>query len=395
MFAAGPDMMQGGKANVVLRPFLGSSSLILLDGDEHQRQRRLLMPPFHGERMQAYGKLMIDIAHASLDTWPVGRAFRFHRPMQSITMDIILRAVFGFDEGARMQRLHALLTKRLGMAAWPPLMLPAMQKDLGPLSPWGRFVRIGLQVDEILNEQIRDRRRAAGPERTDVLSLLVNARDEQGQEMSEQELRDELVTLLVAGHETTASALAWAMRWVLANPELEERLRAEIATAAPYGELLPDRVGKLELLDATVRETLRLQPVVPMVGRILERPARIGGYDLPAGAALLASIYLVQRRPELYPEPERFDPDRFLRTKPAPYEWFPFGGGIRRCIGMAFAVYEMKMVLATVLSRAWLRLENPDIRVVRRSITLTPQGGLPVVVTGRLPKPMARAEDAA
>jgi cytochrome P450 len=212
--------------------------------------------------------------------------------------------------------------------------------------------------------------------------MMLDARDEAGEPLSEDEVHDELVTLLVAGHETTATALAWTLRWVLADAGLVRRLRVEIATA----EGDPLRIAKLELLDGTVKESLRLQPVIPLVGRVLQEPATFGGLDLPRGAIASASIYLVHRRPELYPDPARFRPERFATFKPAPSEWLPFGGGLRRCIGAAFAIYEMKMVLAALLPRVDMRLATERVRIVRRAITITPSEGLPVIVSSKRPR---------
>jgi cytochrome P450 len=381
VFALGPEEGHAGKANAVLRPLLGEHSLLVLDGAEHLRQRKMILPPLHGERMQAYGQTMIDMAQESIDRWPVGQTFPVHRPLQSITLQVILRTVFGIAEGPRFTELAQLLTTALDLMAQPLLLFPALQRDLGRYSPWGRFKRMGARASEILRGEIRrarDRDTHAGPERTDVLAMLVDARDESGGALTEDELHDELVTLLVAGHETTATALTWTLRWLLPDRDLVERLRDEIAGAG--GD--PARIARLELLDATVKEALRLQPVVPLVGRVLQEPAVVGGIALPAGGFVAPSIYLVHRRPSLYPDPERFRPDRFLGTKPAPWEWLPFGGGLRKCVGAAFALYEMKMVLASVLPRIDMRLASPErIRAVRRGITIAPGAGLPVVVT--------------
>jgi cytochrome P450 len=396
VFSAGPDEMHAGAANVVLRPFLGHHSLLMLDGAEHLRHRRLLLPPFHGERMHAYGAQMLALSDREIDRWPLHTPFAIHAPMQEITLQVILRTVFGLQDAARLARASTLLRSGLEIASWAPLLLPALQVDLGRFSPWGRYLRIARQADALLFAEIHQRRAFGRSDRDDVLSLLLQARDEQGQPMSDQELRDELLTLLVAGHETTATALAWGFQRLLEHPRILLRLTGEIAAAAPAGVLLPERLAKLEFLDATVREILRLQPVVPMVGRVLQQPTRIAGYDLPAGTVVAPSIYLAQRRAQVFPEPARFDPERFLRAKPTPYEWFPFGGGIRRCIGMAFALYEMKMVLAAVLSRTSLRLApGPSARIVRRAITLAPSGGVRVIVDAKRPRVRAGADSAA
>jgi cytochrome P450 len=237
----------------------------------------------------------------------------------------------------------------------------------------------GEAASAILREEIRAGRARGTAGRTDVLAMMLDARDENGQPLSEDDVHDELVTLLLAGHETTATSLSWALRWILPNRNLVARLREEIETAG--GE--PERIVKLPLLEATVKESLRLQPIVPVVARVLKQPTRIGNMDLPAETMVVPAVYLVHQRPSLYPDPTRFYPDRFLSFKPTTSEWIPFGGGLRRCIGAAFAVYEMKMVLATLLPRVDARLARERVRVVRRGITLAPEAGLPIVVTAR------------
>ena len=379
VFGLGPDEGHAGKANFVLRPFVGEHSLLLLDGAEHLRQRKMILPAFHGERMHAYGRTMLDATNDSIDGWPLGRTFPAHRPMQAITLQVILRTVFGVEEGPRFTELAEALRKMLDATANPLLLFPFMQRDLGLLSPWGRFMKQARRATEILRAEIRAGREKGTAGRVDVLAMMLDARDDKGQPLSEDEVHDELLTLLVAGHETTATALAWTLRWLLPDRRLLARLNEELAGA----EGDPTRVAKLPLLDATVKEALRLQPVIPMVGRMLQQPMRIGALDLGKGTFVAPSIYLVHRRPSLYPDPTRFDPDRFLTFKPAAWEWLPFGGGLRRCVGAAFAVYEMKMVLAAMLPRVEMRLAVDRVRNVRRAITITPEGGLPVVVTAK------------
>lgn len=379
VFGLGPDEGHAGKANFILEPVVGQHSLLLLDGAEHLRQRKMILPAFHGERMHAYGRTMLDMTNDSVDRWPLGRPFAVQRPMRSITLQVILRTVFGVEEGPRFTELAHVLTKMLDASASPILLFPFMQRDLGPLTPWGRFLRHAKRASEILRGEIRRGREKGTAGRSDVLAMMLDARDEAGNALGEDEVHDELVTLLVAGHETTATALAWTLRWLLPDRTLVARLLDEIASAG--GD--PLRIAKLELLDATVKEALRLQPVVPMVGRVLQQPARIGTLDLPTGSFVTAAIYLVHRRPSLYPEPRRFRPERFLGFKPAAWEFLPFGGGIRKCIGAAFAIYEMKMVLAAMLPRIEMRLATQRVRNVRRGITIMPEGGLPVVLTAR------------
>jgi cytochrome P450 len=379
VFALGAEEAHAGEANVVLKPFLGPNSLLLLDREPHQRHRKMMQPAFHGERMQAYGRTMIELAHDSIDGWPVGEKFAVHKPMQSVTLGVIVRTVFGVEEGPRFHRLSELLKQVLDAGASPLLLFPFLQRNLGPLTPWRRLQQVGTESSEILREEIRAGRARGTAGRTDVLAMMLDARDEAGQPLSEDEVHDELVTLLLAGHETTATSLAWALRWILPEPGLVDRLRAELATAG--GD--PERIVKLPLLDATVKESMRLQPIIPLVARVLKKPMRIGNLALEAGTVVGPSVYLVHMRPSLYPDPTRFRPERFLTFKPSPWEWLPFGGGLRRCIGAAFAIYEMKMVLSALLPRIDARLATADVRVVRRSITLAPEGGMPIVVTAR------------
>ncbi len=391
VFALGADEGHAGKANFILKPFLGKNSVLLLDGAEHLRQRKMMLPAFHGERMTAYGQAMTELAHDSIDAWPIGKSFAVHAPMQSVTLQVIVRTVFGVGEGPRFSRLSDVLTRTLNAGAWPGLLFPVMQRDLGRFSPWGRFVRLQQQVSELLRGEIRRGRERGTAGRTDVLAMLLDARDEAGRPLTEDEVHDELITLLIAGHETTATSLAWALRWILPDRSLVARLRDEIASTD--GD--PARIAKLELLDATVKESLRLQPIIPIVGRVLQRPMKLGGMDLAAGTMVAPAVYLVHQRPSLYPDPRAFRPERFLSFKPSPSEWLPFGGGLRRCIGAAFAIYEMKMVLASILPRIDARLAEDRVRMSRRGVTLAPSGGLPIVVTARRPRPgVARAKAA-
>lgn len=384
IFTGSEDDLRAGEANTILEPVLGTHSLLLLDGQQHLRERRLMLPPFHGERMQAYGEAMRRITDAAIDGWPVGRPFPLHEEMQSITLDVILRTVFGLEDGAQMHELRAALLRLLGVATSPLLLMTFLRRDLGPLTPWRRFVALRAEVDALLFAELARRRAAGTAGRTDILSMLMEARDEQGNPMSDVELRDEMITLLLAGHETTATTLAWAVCRILEHPDVLARLQEERARVCGDGPVTAEHVPGLVWCDATVKEALRLTPIIQFVGRVLHAPLRIGGWDLPAGVMVAPCIYLVHQRPDVWPEPHRFDPTRFLETKPGPYTFFPFGGGVRRCIGMAFAMFEMKVVLAQVLGRLTLRLA-PGYRaeIVRRSITLAPAKGMPVVIDRR------------
>jgi cytochrome P450 len=306
--------------------------------------------------------------------------------MQGITLDVILRAVFGLDEGPAKSELRAALLELLNLGANPQLLLAAQQANGDGASPAARFLAVRERVDRSLFDEIAARRQAEAQgrlvDRTDILSLLVQATYDDGRPLEDQALRDELMTMLLAGHETTATALAWAVSHVLGHPEVRVRLLEELRDVEPA--LDPQRVTRLEYLDAACRETLRLTPIVPLVGRRLTRPMRIGSQDLPAGVVAAPCIYLAHRRADRWPEPTRFRPERFLESKPTPYEFLPFGGGVRRCLGMAFALVEMKLVLAEVLSRIELRAApGYQVRVVRRSVTLAPSEGMPVVAERR------------
>ncbi len=387
VFAQSPEAAHAGEANVVLRPFLGDHSLLLLDGSPHLRHRRMMMPAFHGDRIASYGASMLSMTDESIDRAPRGRPFAAHDLLQDLTLRIILRTVFGVAEGARFTELATILAESLDVLAWPPMLASWMQTDLGPWSPWGKFVRLSRRADALLQAEIEEARAQSAAGRSDILSMLLAARDEQGQGLTDLELKQELVTLLVAGHETTATALSWALRWTLDDVTLRDRLVAEAdrLVVAGGGTLDPAAVARSELLDGVVKEALRLVPVIPLVGRVMQRPLTLGAYELPVGTRVAPSIYLVHHRPELYPHAERFDPDRYRSFRPSSWEFIPFGGGFRRCIGASFAIAEMKMVLAQLFRRLTLRLA-PGYRPrrTRRSITITPSEGLPVIAAARL-----------
>ncbi len=371
VFTGDPRVFHAGEGNRILLPVLGEHSLLLLDDDPHMRQRKLLLPPFHGKRMQHYGELMGAVAAEEIERWPSGRPYRLRPRMQAITLEIILRAVFGLEQGDRLERLRRELRRLLDLLTQPWMqMFPIL---MGPdrLAEFGPFQRLLEPVDRLIYAEIADRREASDlDEREDILSLLLQARDEQGAPMSDRELRDELLTLLVAGHETTATALAWAVERLTRHPDKLDRLAADV------------RAGETGYLDAVVTETLRLRPVISLVARRLQVPIEIGGWSLPAGIVVAPSIYLVHRRPDLYPEPERFEPERFLGNSPGTYTWIPFGGGVRRCLGGAFAQFEMAVVLGELVRRRRLEpvRQEPEA-VLRRAITETPRRDAEVVLS--------------
>jgi len=369
VFRAPPDVLLAGVGNAtLLEPLFGKHSMLTLDGPEHLRQRKLLTPSFHGERMQKYATVMREITEASIASWPVGEPFALHAYMQSITLDVILKTVFGLDSTDRGGKLRAALVELLEIATNPWLMLPGIL-GVDPFKyPWLKIAKLKRSVDEQLYALIAEARQS-GARGDDVLSMMLAARDEAGEGMTDVEIRDELVTLLLAGHETTATSLAWTFDLLLSNRHTLDKLKADLAA------------GRDEYLDAVIRETLRCRPIVPLVGRVVAKPYQLGRYLLPVGTRIAPSIYLLGHRADAYPDPDRFNPDRWIGVKPDPYTWLPFGGGIRRCIGMAFAQFEMRIVLQTIVPRMQLALVDGPAKVVRRGITLAPSGGTRVVAT--------------
>ncbi|MDY7004063.1 MAG: cytochrome P450 [Cyanobacteriota bacterium] len=382
-----PKQFDSGYGNEFLAPLVGDNSLLLLDGDRHQRHRQLLMPPFHGERMQAYGELICAIAEKVASKWVVGQPFSMRESTQDISLKVILQAVFGLQEGQRYDKLEQLLNSVLESLAssWKAsaLFFKFLQVDLGAWSPWGKFLRQRQEIDELLYAEIAERRQNLDPKQTDILTMLLLARDEVGEAMSDRELHDELITLLLAGHETTATALAWAFYWIHRQPEIYNKLLSELDDLGDNPD--PMAVIKLPYLNAVCCETLRIYPVAIITSaRITRSPITIMGQAYPEGTALAPCIYLTHHREDLYPEPEKFKPERFLERQYSAYEFLPFGGSSRRCIGAAFAMFEMKLVLATILKRYSLVLaEKKTVKTVRRGVTLAPAGGVKMVMTGK------------
>ncbi|MGV1047108.1 MAG: cytochrome P450 [Solirubrobacterales bacterium] len=370
IFTGDPTVFHAGEGNQILKPILGANSLLVLDEKPHISQRRLLLPPFHGERMQGYGEKMAAIAAREIESWPTGVPYKLRPRMQAITLEIILETVFGVHGGERMEPLRAALRDFLDLTTNPKVLLPVILAGPERIRLFPPFRRRIDRVDELIYREIAERRAAEDLEaRDDILSMLVAARHEDGSPMSDAEIRDELLTLLVAGHETTATALSWAMERLSRHPQKLERLRDETLA------------GDEAYLTATIQETLRLRPVIVIVIRRLTQPVELGGYQLPAGVAAVPSIHLIHRDPEIYPEPERFLPERFLDNPPGTYTWIPFGGGIRRCLGAAFAQFEMAVVLRELVKRHQVSPANPaSERNFRRAITETPRHDAEVVL---------------
>jgi cytochrome P450 len=378
VFTGDPRLLHAGEANRILLPVLGASSVLLLDDDAHLAQRKLLLPPFHGERMQRYGELMSRVAAREIEHWPLDEPHRLRGPMQAITLEIVLRAVFGISDGPRLETLRRELRRLLDTLTKP--LSGALALALGPegIMRLGIFRRELERVNRPIYEEIAERR-AAGDlaERDDIMSLLLQATHEDGSPMSDEELRDELITLLVAGHETTANALAWAVERLCRHPQKLMRLTEEVSA------------GEDAYLKATIQETLRLRPVISIVLRRLVEPMEIGGRMLPAGCSIVPAIHLVHRRGDIYPEPNEFRPERFLEQEGGKaggralnsYTWIPFGGGVRRCLGAAFAQFEMECVLRELVLRTTLKPSRPESeRIYRRAITETPSRDAEVLV---------------
>ncbi len=360
---------------VVLTPIVGPHSVLVIEGADHLAHRKLMLPALHGERMRSYAPLVEEIVAAEIDSWPLGERFAIHPRMQAITLEVILRVVFGVAEGPRLERLRVLLTEVLEETASPFTQLIGLATRRFGGRPWARFEQRLRAVDELLYEEIAEHRRREDLEqREDMLSLLMQARFEDGSGMGDEDLRDQLMTLLLAGHETTATALAWTFDLLLRHPRELARLRESL------------EAGEDEYLRATISESLRLRPVVPLAGRRLNAELEVEGLSLPAGTDVTPAIWLAHTNADVYPEPFAFRPERFLDEPPDTYAWIPFGGGIRRCLGAAFAEFEMRIVLRDVLTRCELRKADPrPEKIGRRNITLSPKSGTPVIVHARRP----------
>ncbi len=372
IFRAPSDVLHAGEPKRILEPILGPRSILLLDERPHMRQRRLLLPPFHGDRMARYGDVMREAAEAELDRWPTEVPGPSAPHMGTITLEVILRAVFGVTEPEHLDPLHDTLRTLLDFTADDArtVLVALGEPERLDAERLAGFREVLARTDELVLAEIARRRGQPDiAEREDIMSLLLQARHEDGTPMSDGELRDELLTLLIAGHETTATTLAWTLERLVRSPEALERTVAEApAGGGPY-------------TDAVIQETLRLRPVFPMVARAVRKPFELGGYTLPPGVTVMPAIVLIHRRPDVYPDPDEFRPERFLEKPPGTYTWIPFGGGVRRCLGASFSMFEMRIVLSTMLSRVRIRTDDPEPETVkRRIIALPPSRGGRVVL---------------
>jgi cytochrome P450 len=374
VFTAPPDLLHPGKGAQVLQPVVGSNSVILLDEKPHLEQRKLMLPAFHGERMEKLTGLMAEVTEREVAKWPRNERIEMHPRTQALTLEIILRAVFGLESGPRLDALRERLRVMLEFGDRPISLVPPKPdtvgaKVAGRVGPFAKFVRLQEQADAIIFELIDERRR--NPSGDDVLAMLLDARHDDGSPMDQQELRDELMTLLVAGHETTASTLAWALTRLPGHPDVVERIVDEMR--ADDGDAY---------LTATIQEVMRRRPVLPNnAPRFAVKPIEVGGWSYPAGIALVPNAYLVHHDPEIYEDPYEFRPERFLGTSPGTYTWIPFGGGRRRCLGASFAMLEMKIVLRAVLGACELRPTGDGFELPRRrNITIRPAQGAVAVL---------------
>lgn len=385
MFGAAPDVLEPGLGGKVLEPLLGARSVLVLDGQDHLRQRRLMLPAFHGERMAALTSVLEEVTAREVASWPRDEPIELHARLQGLTLEVILRAVFGLDPGPRLDALRAVLTEYLEEGSKPVNMLGGLQRDLGPRSPWGRFLRIRARALALIEAEIARRRVEVAADHGDVLAMLLGATEEDGTPMPDLDIRDELMTLLVAGHETTASQLAWTAERLVRTPAVLAR-----AQAAVDG-------GDEAYLTATIQEALRCRPVLMFAQpRFVARDITVGDFTYAAGScALTANVHLVHNDPAIYPAPDDFRPERYLEQGPGTFTWLPFGGGRRRCLGQAFAMLEMRVVLRALLGSADLAVA-PDVaaadeRRLRRHITVSPAQGARVVLQVRraAPEPVA------
>jgi len=377
----------GSKDNQLLKPLVGESSLFLIEGDRHKKRRKLLLPPFHGSRMESYAQLICDLTHDIMGQLEPNQPFIARQTSQKISLQVILEAVYGLQDGDRSQELQRRITSLANIfestLTSALLFFPLLQKDLGGWSPWGNLVRQQKAIDQAIYQELATRRTQDISQRQDILSLMMSAKDETGESLKDTELRDELMTLMLAGHETTATAIAWSLYWAHRQPEVKAKLRSEIASLGADPE--PMAIARLPYLNAVCQETFRIYPVAMLTfPRVVQKPIELIGYKLEPGQVVMGCIYLLHQREDVYPQPDRFKPERFLEREYSSSEFFPFGGGKRRCIGEALAQLEMKLVLATIVANYDLELisDRPE-PPARRGVTLAPKTGVKMIFKGK------------
>lgn len=378
VFAGDATTYHAGEANSILTGLLGPASVLVVDEEVHRDRRRLMLEPFHRDAVARQTALMAQIAAANIASWPVGTSFAVAPRMSEITLEVILRTVIGASDPARLAALREVMPRLLNLSTFQLLAIgtPRLQRRW----PWRGVRRRIAEADRLLYAEISERR--ADPElatRTDALAMLVRAADQDGRRMTDAELRDQLMTLLVAGHDTTATGLSWALERLTRHPEILAKA-VQAAQASANGDAEGD-----EYLDAVAKETLRNRPVVFDVGRVLTRPVEIAGYRLPAGVLVAPGVGLVHSDDRIYPDAQRFDPDRMVGAALSPTTWLPFGGGARRCLGATFAMAEMRVVLREVLSRVELATTGaPSERQKVKHVILIPHRGARITLARHL-----------
>lgn len=392
VFTGKPEDLPASEFNQLLKPILGKNSLLMKDGSEHAHLRRHMAQPFTPENMVAHGQAITEITNRAIDHWLEKGDFDFHSKIQDVTLGVIMNAMFGSQSKSDLLTVRKKLTEILDLIASPTRLmvlgnngdvpLPGLQLKLGRLMPWGGVLQRINEMDEILLEEISQSRKRESQD--GILPHLMGIKHEDGTPLSDQEVRDQIVTLLIAGHEITTSVLSWVFYRILAHPDVKEKILIELDSEVQNGTSVSKQVDKLVLLEAAINETMRLHPVIPIVGRRLKRPMMLGDRHFPEGTIIVPCVYLAHRRSDVWPDPSRFDPSRFLQRRVPPWEFFPFGGGAVRCLGMVFAMYEMKIIVAETLRQVDLTLApGYSAKAVRRGITLAPSGGLPVIAKKR------------
>lgn len=385
IFTANPEKFEWGKMTYVFKPLTGSQSLIMLAGRKHERIRRLLMNRLHGKQINNYGQIIIDLTITEIDRLKVGSIVAMRDCMLNISLDAILRVVFGINPGQRYSQIKDLIKPYIEEVSTPfnsiQFFFSFLQRDWGKWSPWGKFVRDRQEIDRLIYAEIADRRQQKDLGE-DILSLLLSVEDDFGEPLNDEQLRDQLMTMLLLGHETTASALSWAFYWVHKYPLVLAKLKQELATV----DLDPVAIAKLPYLNAVCQETLRINPIALISQpRLVKEAIELDGNVFREGSILIPCIYLAHRRQQTYPNPKEFNPDRFINNKFSPYEYLPFGGGDRSCVGKGLSTYQMKLVLATVLSNYGLKLSfQHRVKPIRRGVTIVPSGDCKMIVTEKL-----------
>lgn len=388
VFMEHSETLDAGAANgTILKPILGSNSLIILNGGQHLFHRKLMLPPFHGERMKLYGKTMQDITMARISDWQIGDKLSIYNEALTITFDIILDKVFGIEHNNKnylkikdpLEKLMLAIGSAFGLIT---LLFKNLQINLGKLTPWAEIQRLKIEVDNLLLEEIESRMASDILSKTDILSLLIQAKDENGDGLSKEEIKDEMLTLLITGHQTTASTIAWSMYYILSDQSVLTKMKDEINSNISNMKEMHLNIQKLPYMDMVVNESLRIKPVIPFFGRLTTTDFQLNDITIPKGVMIYPAVYLVHHDEQYWPNPEKFIPERFTdSTKMEPYTFVPFGGGIRRCIGASFAVYEIKIILATMLMTTEMKLdEGYQPKCMRGSAIIVPSGGVPVTI---------------